>query len=1049
MMAGKYNYKHQPCELDGVAESGQPLTAALREARHLMRFFSLVGIVTMLHCLLFVELAVAAEVHHRAQAEKQIVLQGSPEQQLNQALLKVQEIADTKQRTITQRLADESNLLNSLLDFFGLSQLQLEEVDNLEQLNGLLSGLNQTAMEQFQQTEALLLQKQLPAEILQRHADTVAHYQTQFAELSVRLKEVLRADSLQTQGKAMDALDQLMEQQKLKKSHQSTNPEQLPWRTPDPSKVRKPGQSADELSRLTGISPLPQGVMVAAHTLPADIFSLLGGPVPEDLMETTDIRITDAIRDLAENQLGDDPVAIYNWVRNNIEFVPSYGSIQGADYTLQHRKGNAFDTASLLIALLRAANIPARYAYGTVRIPSGQVMNWVGNADVPQAAQQILGQGGIPNVGIINSGRVTHIEMEHIWVEAWVDYFPSRGAKHSEGDQWLPLDASFKQYTYSDGLDFQNNLAFDANGLVDHVTSNSTADDNSVSGFPSDYVSQRYSDFTAQLEQYIAEQGDNLLASDVLGAKTVIEVDNSQLSSGLPYELVERTDNFSVLPDNLRHKIQFTLQESTSSFFGFSSHSDVFKQEFALPELAGKSLSLSFTPADDAAHEVFLSFIPETDVTSSNVPLDVPGYLLQLRAQLAVDGEVVKEGGSFNMGEETNNKMRIFSPSFGWESSDASGVAGEYRAIGLDLGGYSSKHLEKIAADTEQMRQFIEDALPDPSVDKHFLMGALTQANIATYFAMNDYMNDIHSRQRGIIEYRLPSYGYFFTALSPAYFFGIPRQVKTSGVTMDVPYLQAMSYAADNDRDRWIEYNRATGYRASYLENLVPELLMSTDGAPLDGVSAAKILNLAVSQGQTVYKLTAANMHLLSGVQVDGDTRRDIRNALNAGKEVTIHNQPISVQNWNGFGYLVIDPETGAGAYLISGGANGGSIFDALLGFVGWILGMIDGAYGHWSASRTGKIIFSKIIKNAQRALKASLILGLIALTLSVVSIFRDGFSWNAVGAAAISILAFALTAFLISIVASFTGIIGGAILGGLIAVAINSLASRLTQALF
>ena len=45
-------------------------------------------------------------------------------------------------------------------------------------------------------------------------------------------------------------------------------------------------------------------------------------------------------------------MAIYQWVRNNIEFIPSYGSIQGSEYTLENRRGsNAFDTASLLIAL--------------------------------------------------------------------------------------------------------------------------------------------------------------------------------------------------------------------------------------------------------------------------------------------------------------------------------------------------------------------------------------------------------------------------------------------------------------------------------------------------------------------------------------------------------------------------------------------------------------------------------------------------------------------------------------------------------------------------
>jgi transglutaminase-like putative cysteine protease len=43
--------------------------------------------------------------------------------------------------------------------------------------------------------------------------------------------------------------------------------------------------------------------------------------------------------------------------------------------TLWTRQGNDFDQASLLIALFRAANIPARYVYGTVEIPIEKAMN--------------------------------------------------------------------------------------------------------------------------------------------------------------------------------------------------------------------------------------------------------------------------------------------------------------------------------------------------------------------------------------------------------------------------------------------------------------------------------------------------------------------------------------------------------------------------------------------------------------------------------------------------------------------------------------------------
>ncbi len=53
-------------------------------------------------------------------------------------------------------------------------------------------------------------------------------------------------------------------------------------------------------------------------------------------------------------------------------------------------------------------------------------------------------------------------------------------------------------------------------------------------------------------------------------------------------------------------------------------------------------------------------------------------------------------------------------------------------------------------------------------------------------------------------------------------------------------------------------------------------------------------------------------------------TMDEIRSALNAGKEVTTHTDAVSVPGWSGAGYLIIDPETGVGAYKIRGGGNGG-----------------------------------------------------------------------------------------------------------------------------
>src|SRR4029079_4377579 len=125
---------------------------------------------------------------------------------------------------------------------------------------------------------------------------------------------------------------------------------------------------------------------------------------------------------------------------------PTYGSIQGSGMTLEARSGNPFDTASLLIALLRASNVPARYVVGTVQFPVGKVLTWLGGVASANVAQRTLGVGGIPAVALSQGTQVTHIRMEHVWVEAWVDYVPGRGAKPGAGDTWLPLDASFKQH---------------------------------------------------------------------------------------------------------------------------------------------------------------------------------------------------------------------------------------------------------------------------------------------------------------------------------------------------------------------------------------------------------------------------------------------------------------------------------------------------------------------------------------------------------------------------------------------------------------------------
>ncbi|MGX2040623.1 hypothetical protein ACWJKU_10895 [Methylocaldum sp. MU1018] len=86
-----------------------------------------------------------------------------------------------------------------------------------------------------------------------------------------------------------------------------------------------------------------------------------------------------------------------------------------------------------------------------------------------------------------------------------------------------------------------------------------------------------------------------------------------------------------------------------------------------------------------------------------------------------------------------------------------------------------------------------------------------------------------------------------------------------------------------------------------------------------------KALQKANAQGQRIYHLTPANQATtLPNIHQNSLVMAEIRDALNAGKEVITHTDPVSVPGWSGAGYILFDPETGDGAFKIGGGQNGG-----------------------------------------------------------------------------------------------------------------------------
>jgi transglutaminase-like putative cysteine protease len=69
-------------------------------------------------------------------------------------------------------------------------------------------------------------------------------------------------------------------------------------------------------------------------------------------------------------------VKIFDWVRDNINYAFYYNTQKGALGTLKSRSANCADTAHLMVALERAAGIPARYEHINAQFSSG---NWYGH----------------------------------------------------------------------------------------------------------------------------------------------------------------------------------------------------------------------------------------------------------------------------------------------------------------------------------------------------------------------------------------------------------------------------------------------------------------------------------------------------------------------------------------------------------------------------------------------------------------------------------------------------------------------------------------------
>jgi len=313
-----------------------------------------------------------------------------------------------------------------------------------------------------------------------------------------------------------------------------------------------------------------------------------------------------------------------------------------------------------------------------------------------------------------------------------------------------------------------------------------------------------------------------------------------------------------------------------------------------------------------------------TPIDPSELPQSLPGYLIHLTGELTLDGNVIAEGGNFTMGSELGMEAGYLSADNQSYVSSNKLIAGEYHIIGVDFQGISRSEITILRDKFENTTSKLENQ-NFVGLGKHDLIGDFLYSAALAYFSLNDQQNEVAAKSTGMVYYRQPSYGLFSTSIQTSYSYGVPKNISFSGLLIDIDFSLSSIIDKKNDTQAAVFFNESSGRRLSKMEHLIPERLFSNENNSGEAVSAVKALSIALQEGQKIYLLTENNLNaILPTLDIESEVKEDIRNSVTAGLEVTVSGKNIQIHGWKGVGYIIIDPDTGAGAYKISGGYNGG-----------------------------------------------------------------------------------------------------------------------------
>ncbi len=535
--------------------------------------------------------------------------------------------------------------------------------------------------------------------------------------------------------------------------------------------------------------------------------------------------------------------------------------MKGSLDTYWEKEGNDYDLASLLIALLRASNIPARYVRAKIIVPVEQIQALTGINDA-MTAVKYLGSSKIVLGYYTTGGKISHVYLEHVYVEANVPYANYRGTmEDTAGKIWIQLDPSFKQYqTVQDGIDLATDMGFDwktfSNQYIGDLRTNT----------PMEYYKEQMDAFIAG--KYPGQTLDNL--KHIAAIKTM---QFDFLPNTVPYNIIELIERTSQLAAAQRHTIRFNIP-------------DCLDYQTTLPDIAGRRVTLSYigATADD-----------QTLIDQYGGIYKTPPYLISVKPELRIGGIKVAEGTA--MQAAISSPLNVYYTAAGEDTVDFDHtiITGSYNAIGITVGKVRPEYLS-IAEVEKSDDAYLAKLLHSIAMGYHDRGNQTTQL-------LNDTM-----KMKGMTSFAEA----LVTTMEDRKMsiWDIPTDFEFNGFTIDAKDMTKAALPIDGGvyQKKMLDYAMVHGHEDSYQENRVFEDNLFW----ISGLSAVKGLQYLNAMGINIIELepnqTYVNPNLPDAMVTS------INNALNMGWKVIA---PEETGSLPAIPYIKYDPNTGAAGFMI------------------------------------------------------------------------------------------------------------------------------------